>query len=266
MAATHRFQGQQVLVTGAGTGIGYGICEQFAREGATVALNDLDTGLAQQAAQAINRELGTEQVFAYPGNVSDVAAVREMVQSFAGQHGGLSVVVANAGITNYGEFITYTPEAFDTLTGVNLRGSYFTAQAAAQQMIAHQMPGRIIFMSSVTGVQAHRNLSAYGVTKAGLRMMAKALAVELGEYGITVNTIGAGATLTERTLQDDPHYERNWNSVAPNGRTAQVADIAAATLFLASPEARHITGETLMVDGGWTIYSPLPEDHPQVEG
>ena len=130
-------------------------------------------------------------------------------------------------------------------------------------MIEQKLAGRILLLSSVTGVQAHRNLSAYGVTKAGIRMMAKALALELGPYGITVNAIAAGATLTERTLRDDPGYEQNWNEVAPNGRTATVEDIAAALLFLASDEARHVTGQTLVVDGGWTIYSPLPRDHPQ---
>ncbi len=117
-------------------------------------------------------------------------------------------------------------------------------------------------MSSVTGVQAHRNLSAYGMTKAALRLMAKALALELGPYQITVNAIGAGATITERTLSDDPDYERNWNSVAPNGRTGYVEDIANTALFLASSEARHITGDTIMVDGGWTVYSPVPAQHP----
>jgi 3-oxoacyl-[acyl-carrier protein] reductase len=143
-----------------------------------------------------------------------------------------------------------------------MRGSYFTAQAGALSMIEHKHAGRIILMSSVTGVQAHINLSAYGMTKAALRLMAKTLALELGSYQITVNAIGAGATITERTLADDPNYEKNWNSVAPNGRTGYVDDIANTVLFLASAEARHITGDTIMVDGGWTIYSPVPSNHP----
>jgi 3-oxoacyl-[acyl-carrier protein] reductase len=146
-----------------------------------------------------------------------------------------------------------------------MRGSYFSAQAAALAMIEHKISGRIILMSSVTGLQAHINLSAYGMTKAALRLMARGLALELGSYGITVNAIGAGATITERTLTDDPDYERNWNSVAPNGRTGYVEDVANTTLFLASKEARHITGDTIMVDGGWTIYSPVPQNHPTAD-
>lgn len=260
----NRFENYKVFVTGAGTGIGYGLCRSFAREGATVALNDINGALAEKAAQTINQEIGKTLVHPYACDVSDVEAVKNKIQAFSTLFGGLHVLVANAGITKYGDFLSYTPEAFDMLTSVNLRGSFFTAQAGAQAMIAGKTPGRIILMSSVTGVQAHRNLSAYGMTKAAIRMMARSLALELGEYSITVNAIGAGATITERTLQDDPDYENNWNGVAPNGRTGYVEDIAATVLFLASPEARHITGDTIMVDGGWTIYSPLPGNHPQI--
>jgi glucose 1-dehydrogenase len=255
------FNSQRVLVTGAGSGIGFGVCQRFAEAGATVALNDINPQLAQEAADRINASLDQEKVYPYPGDVSDVKALRDLINRFAARFGGLDIAIANAGITNYGEFLTYPAERFDQLMAVNLRGSYFTAQAAAQVMIDKQLAGRILLLSSVTGVQAHRNLSAYGITKAGIRMMAKTLALELGPYNITVNAVAAGATITERTLQDDPDYERNWNEVAPNGRTASVGDIAAPLLFLASPEARHVTGQTLVVDGGWTIYSPLPSKH-----
>jgi NAD(P)-dependent dehydrogenase (short-subunit alcohol dehydrogenase family) len=258
------FKDKKVLVTGAGAGIGYGLCRKFAEAGAIVALNDVNPKLAAHAADTINREIGASRVHPCPFDVADVTALRQAVNSFAETFGGLDVAVANAGITNYGDFLTYTPEDFDRLTAVNLKGTYFTAQAAAHIMIKHGQQGRLVFLSSVTGVQAHRNLSAYGVTKAGIRMMAKTLALELGPRGITVNAVAAGATITERTLQDDPDYETNWNGVAPNHRTATVEDIAAAVLFLASPEARHVTGQTMIVDGGWTIYSPLPANHPQV--
>ena len=253
---------ENVIVTGAGVGIGYALARSFAQSGAQVALNDLDGALAQRAAQTLNAEIGAERVIAYGLDVADVAAVRHMVAEAAERFGGLDVVVANAGITNYGSFLDYTPEAFDRLTSVNLRGSYFTAQAAAQVMIARGAAGRILLMSSVTGLRAFRNLSAYGITKAGLRFMASVLALELGQYGITVNAIGPGAILTERTLADDPDLEANWATVTPNGRTGYVEDVVAAVRFLASREAAHITGQTLMVDGGWTLHSPLPEAHP----
>jgi len=253
-----------VLVTGAGVGIGYALARSFALAGAQVALNDLDGALAERAAAAINAEAGGPRVVAYGLDVADVAAVRQMVADAAARFGGLDVAVANAGLTNYGAFLDYTPEAFDRLTSVNLRGSYFTAQAAAKQMIAHGTRGRILLMSSVTGARAFLNLGAYGITKAGIRHMAKSLALELGPHGLTVNAISPGLIVTERTLSDDPHAEQNWSSVTPNRRAGYVDDVVAAARFLASPEAGHITGQTIVVDGGWTLHSPLPPEHPEL--
>ena len=259
-----QFSGKTVLVTGAGVGIGYGICLAFAQAGAQVGLNDLDPTLADQAAQKINAEVGRNCVIPYGFDVAQVEAIRRAVDDLVSRQGRLDIVVANAGLTNYGSFLDYTPQAFDRLTGVNLRGSYFTAQAAAQAMIAAQIPGRILLTSSVTGVQAITNLGAYGITKAGIRMMARSLGHELGQYGITVNAICPGAILTERTLADDPAYEQNWAGVTPTRRAGYVEDIVNTALFLASPEARQINGQTIIVDGGWANASPIPEAHPDL--
>jgi glucose 1-dehydrogenase len=245
-------------------GIGYALARSFAQAGAQVALNDLDGALAERAAAAINAEAGAQRVTAYGLDVADVAAVRQMVADAAERFGGLDIAIANAGLTNYGAFVDYTPEAFDRLTSVNLRGSYFTAQAAARVMIARGTRGRILLMSSVTGARAFLNLGAYGITKAGIRHMAKSLALELGPHGITVNAISPGLIITERTLADDPHAEQNWSSVTPNRRAGTVDDVVAAAQFLTSPQAGHITGQTIMVDGGWTLHSPLPSEHPEL--
>ena len=112
-------------------------------------------------------------------------------------------------------------------------------------------------MSSVTGHQAHQDLAAYGMTKAALEMLAKSLVIELSPYHITINTVAPGATLTERTMED-VDYKNTWSRITPMGRPATVEDVAAAVLFLVSPDARHITGQNLVIDGGWTAVSPSP--------
>lgn len=259
---TNRFENRGVLVTGAGSGIGAAMCRGFAQEGANVALNDIDGKFAAETASKINAKIGHERVFPYAFDVADVEAVRRAAADVDTRFGRLDVVVANAGVTNFGSFLEYTPEAFDRITGVNLRGTYFTAQAGAKAMIARNIAGRIILLSSVTGIQAFLNLGAYGSTKAGILLMARALALELGSYGITVNAIAPGLTRTERTLADDPHMDDHWPDVTMTGRITEVEDIAAAALFLCSDEAKQITGQTLVVDGGWTIRSPIPEGHP----
>jgi len=112
-------------------------------------------------------------------------------------------------------------------------------------------------MSSVTAHQAHKDLAAYGMTKAALEMLAKTLVIELSPFAISINAIAPGATKTERT-SEDAHYEKTWSRITPAGRPATVEDIANAALFMLSPASRHITGQSLIIDGGWTSVSPPP--------
>jgi NAD(P)-dependent dehydrogenase (short-subunit alcohol dehydrogenase family) len=140
---------------------------------------------------------------------------------------------------------------------VNLSGTFFLAQAAANQMIRQGSGGSLLFTSSVVGIQAHKGLAAYAMSKAAINMLAKNLVVEVSAHGINVNTIAPGATLTERTLED-PDYVSSWSQLTPMGRPGTVSDVASAALFLVSDEARHITGQCLVVDGGWTSISPNP--------
>ena len=261
------FQQKSVIVTGAGSGIGYEICHQFATRGAFVALNDINPTLAEEAASKINQEVGEEQVIPYCFDVANTASLQKAIHSHAEKHARLDIVVANAGLTDYGSALQYMPESFDRLMNVNLRGSYFTAQYAAKEMIARNTKnGRIILMSSVAGAQAIPNLGAYGISKAGIIHMTRVLALELGNRGITVNAICPGATLTERTKLEDPDYADNWARVIPTGRVVDVKDIASAVKFLASQDSGQITGQNLYVDGGWKITSPVPDqaiDNPQ---
>jgi glucose 1-dehydrogenase len=251
-----RFKNKVAIVTGAGQGIGMEICRHLLQEGARVILNDVDPILAEEAGQRLQQEVGGE-VIPLAGDSGDVTFISRLVDTAVKQFGSLDVVVANAGITLFGEFFTYSPEAFARVMQVNLAGTFFLAQAAANQMKQQPQGGALLFTSSVTGHQAHKNLAAYGMSKAALEMLAKHLVIELSPFQINVNTVAPGATLTERTLHD-ANYEATWSKLTPLGRPASVTDIAHAALFLVSDQARHVTGQSLVVDGGWTSISPSP--------
>jgi 3-oxoacyl-[acyl-carrier protein] reductase len=249
------FKDQVAIVTGAGQGIGFEICKQLVDQGAKVVLNDIDESLAREAAQRITRDHGS--CIPYAGNAADTAFIYQMVSDAVKQFGKLDIAIANAGITLFGDFFEYKPADFDKVMNVNLGGSFFFAQAAALQMKTSGVGGRILLMSSVTGHQAHKNLAAYGMSKAALEMLAKTLVLELSPFNITINAIAPGATITERT-SSDPDFEATWSRITPIGRPASTANIASAALFLVSPQASHITGQTLIIDGGWTCISPSP--------
>jgi glucose 1-dehydrogenase len=249
------FKGSVAIVTGAGQGIGFEICRHLAVQGASVLLNDVDESLAAEAAAKINKQGGV--CIAMAGDAGDPQFISSMVETAVQQFGQLTIVIANAGITLFGEFLDYTPDAFYKVLHTNLGGSFFLAQSAARQMKKQGNGGSILLMSSVTGHQAHKNLAAYGMTKAALEMLAKNLVIELSAFKITVNAIAPGATITERTVEDEA-YVKTWSSITPMGRPATTNDIAHAALFLVSPQAKHITGQSLIIDGGWTSVSPSP--------
>ncbi len=227
------------------------------RSGAAVVVaHHGETSLAEDVVSRIRADGGVAHPF--EASLATVVANRALVDFAVAELGRVDVFVANAGLTRWSPFLETDEATWDEVVDLNLKGTYFGAQAAARRMVEQGTGGRIVFSSSVTGLVAAGNLSAYSVTKAGLAHMARVLAVELGPHGITVNALAIGATLNERNLRDDPDYAEHWAGVIPAGRVGEPRDVAAALLYLASPEAAMVTGHTLVVDGGWTAVGAAP--------
>ncbi|MEN9934240.1 MAG: hypothetical protein RLZZ387_819 [Chloroflexota bacterium] len=245
------------IVTGASREIGAAMAEALAARGCKVLLSHYGEPERAEATAAKIRAAGGVCA-RHEADLSSVAANRELVARAVELFGRVDIMAANAGITLSAPLLETDEAAYDTIFNLNVKGSFFGAQAAARQMIAQGGGGKIVFSSSVTGVQACRGLGAYGVTKAALQHMARVWALELGAHGITVNALGIGATLNERNLRNDPDYEAHWDAITPVGRVGQPEDVANALLLLVSDMAATVTGHTLLLDGGWTMTSPLP--------
>ena len=249
--------GQTALVTGAGEGIGLAICRQFLEAGCRVVLNDVRPEEALRAAREL-QPIG--ECLAVPGDASSLSVVEDLVQRAVSEFGGLDILVANAAVTRIESFLKFSVKDFQDTIDLNLRGTFFLAQAAARQMEKSRTRGRIIITTSVVARRVVKGLSVYSMTKAGLETLVRFLAVELGPLGIRVNAIAPGATLTPRTRVEHPEYEEVWGAVNPLQRVAEPSDVAAATLFLASSLAEYVNGQILTVDGGWTASGVLPRD------
>jgi NAD(P)-dependent dehydrogenase (short-subunit alcohol dehydrogenase family) len=240
------------IITGAGQGIGLRIAELLHNSGANIILNDVDASLCKEATAKVGA-----RCVGMTGDSSDPTFIEKMVKNAVETFGQLNIAIANAGITLFGNFSDYPVADFERVMDVNLRGTFYLAQIASNQMIKQGNGGSLLFTSSVTGHQAHKNLAAYSMTKAGIEMLAKNLVSEISEYGINVNCIAPGATLTERTLQD-PEYTSIWSRLTPTKRPGTVDDVANAAVFLVSEQAKQITGQSLVIDGGWSSMSPSP--------
>ncbi|MCB0634326.1 MAG: SDR family oxidoreductase, partial [Lewinella sp.] len=222
-----RFQQKVAIVTGAGSGIGFEIARQLACEGAVVLLNDLHETVAEEAAAKINTEAPSSCV-PLAGDASSVAFINSLVAKSVELYGQLDLVVANAGITYFGDFFQFQEEEFVKIMDLNLKGTFFLTQAAACQMRKQTTDGRILLMSSTIGSRAYPYLTAYSMSKAAISMMARSLVLELSPHNIAINAIAPGATLTERTQLEDPAYEAVWSQLNPNGKIGRPGDIADA--------------------------------------
>ena len=248
-----RFAGKVVVVTGAARGIGRATAERFLSEGASVVLGDIDAaGLAATVA-----ELGPKAA----GLVTDVARKEQidaLVAHAVASFGRLDVMVNNAGIAVVRDYLDVTPEEFDRVIGINLKGAFMGTQAAARQMIAQGQGGVIINMSSINSGLANPNLATYAISKGGMNQVTSTAAVSFAPHGIRVCGVGPGTIDTE--MIRGPFTNRaGGNDVilsrTPIGRLGRASEIASVVAFLASDDASYFTGETIYPDGGRRILN-----------
>src|SRR5512136_482336 len=236
------------VVTGAAQGIGRAIAETLARRGAHVVVADINLEKAQATAQAIAASTG-RRVIAVQTNVVDSASAQAMIDRTLAEFGRIDVLVNNAGTTRDNLIVRISDADWDLVLGVNLKGAFNCAKAAARPMMK-QRYGRIVNISSVSGLAGQAGQTNYSSSKAGLIGFTKALAKEVGSRGITVNAVAPGFVPTDLTNEILAKVQDEAIKMTPLGRLGAVEDIAYAVAFLVSDEASFITGQVLSVDGG----------------
>jgi len=247
------------IVTGGATGIGRALSEGLAADGLAVVVGYFDNADgAAETARAIEAAGG--EVRLVRGDAADPDTATALVEAAVASFGRLDVMCCHAGVTLFRPFLETDPDAFDRVVATNLRGTFFAAQAAARRMVEQGDGGRIVMTSSVTAHRAIGGTAVYAMTKAGIEAFARNLSIELAEAGITVNAVAPGSIVNDRNLVDDPTYVERWGAINPVGRVGTGADVLEAVRFLVGPGAGFVTGQTLVVDGGWTMAGGTPDD------
>ena len=257
-----RLMDRVAVITGGARGIGRACAERFLAEGAKVVIADVD----EQGLAATKKELNHVSLRAMVADVSKRANVEQIIAEAVVAFGRLDVMVNNAGIARNHDFLSITDEDFDTVIGVNLRGTFFGVQEAACQMITQntgsssdgRRGGVIVNMSSINALLANPSVATYAISKGGMNQLTTTASVALAPHGIRVVGVGPGTILTEmvaNSFMSSDAARRGILSRTPIGRCGEPAEIASVTAFLASDDASYITGQTIYPDGGRLILN-----------
>jgi NAD(P)-dependent dehydrogenase (short-subunit alcohol dehydrogenase family) len=251
--------GKRALVTGSGRGIGRSIALGLAETGADVAVNAVHPENCLKVVDEI-QALGRRSI-AVPGDVNDSESRIRIVKDTLAALGGIDILVNNAGIVSSKKFEETSQEDYETLMGVNLKATYFCSQLAGREMIKRG-GGRIINISSIGGINPFPERSLYAISKAGVIMLTKELALEWAKHNITVNAIAPGFFKTDLLMSRLKIGALNEQSIirrVPMGRFGELEEIADLSVFLASESARYITGQTVVIDGGYSCLGYFQE-------
>jgi 3-oxoacyl-[acyl-carrier protein] reductase len=246
--------GKVALVTGVGRNIGLATARVLAERGAAVAVNDLDPGVAARVAGELPP---TARARAFPADVRDGVAVPALVESVLAGYGQIDVLVNNAGRTSIAPLLDMTEEEWDVELDSSLKGCFLASQAVARAMVARGAGGRIVCLASTAAASARVGGASHCAAKAGVAMLVKVMALELGRHGITVNAVAPGLVPGSAEATSSA-YQDAYRQLVPLGRLGQPEDIAEAIAFLASDAAAWINGAILPVDGGFLTGRPLP--------
>lgn len=243
--------GKNALVTGAGRGIGKAIALELAANGAFIIVNYNGSQAAAEQTVSEIKEAGGDAV-AYQCNISDFEACKEMIDALIKEYKHIDILVNNAGITRDDLLMRMKEEDFDAVINTNLKGTFNTIRHMSRYFLK-QRAGKIINISSVSGILGNAGQSNYSASKAGVIGLTKAVAREMASRGINVNAVAPGFVETEMTDVLSDSVKEGLLAQIPLGRTGKAEDIAKAVAFLASPAADYITGQVLSVDGGMAI-------------
>jgi len=242
-----------VIVTGAASGIGKAVALGFARSGYQVFLTDINQAALKKVVEI---EFSNYEVGFHCGDVSLNNDVKQGLSKCISMFGQVDVLVANAAIIEKESFLDLTEEQWDRAIDINLKGVFLWGQSVAKWMIENRRPGKIINISCMRTQLATSGMAPYIVSKSGIAALTKAMGIELAPYGINVNAIAPGRTLTEGAapFYSDANRRKKIEALVPLGRLAEPEEIADISLFLASEKARYMVGTVIPVDGGYTIY------------
>ena len=246
-------EGKVAIVTGGAQGIGKGIVERYVKENAKVAIFDIDKDMLE-ATEAEMKSMGGD-VMTFTVDVLSKEQIFNAVNAVADKWGHIDILVNDAGICPWADFLEIPEEDWDKVMGINLKGYFLMSQAVGRIMSKQKDGGSIIHMSSVNGLAAEAQIAHYNVSKGGINMLTMSMALELAKYNIRVNAICPGFIDTRLNRSDIENEEwlKEYLKTIPMGRVGKPSDIASAAFFLASDDSAYITGHLLVVEGGQII-------------